>query len=224
MNLWEKIKQGLEEGASTVSGKAVDWLISGSEAIREGAERATDKIGYGSKLAKLRWEYRSIQKAMGWELTELGGKAYDLFCQNREVDLERETVENVRKLRSLEKDLENKEREIEELPKTFETEVIDKKTVQELKKDLEAGGGAIEQVVIEDGSPFLGKKLKEMRLPEDALVGTISRKEEIIIPDGETVFQPGDKVTLLGKSEDVEKTMEQMKPAQKRSASHEEGS
>jgi len=224
MNLWEKIKQGLEEGASTVSGKAADWLMSGSEAIREGGERATDKIAYGSKLAKLRWEYRSIQRAIERELTELGGKAYDLFCQNREVDLERETVENVQKLRSLEKDLENKEKEIEELPKTFEMESIDKKSVKELKKDLEAGGGTIEQVVIEDNSPFLGKKLKEMRLPEDALVGTISRNEEIIIPDGETVFQPGDKVTLLGKREDVEKTMEQMKPAQKRSASHEEGS
>jgi len=49
-------------------------------------------------------------------------------------------------------------------------------------------------------------------LPEDALVGTIIRHEEVIIPDGETVFELGDKVTLLGKREDVEKTIEQMKP------------
>ena len=97
------------------------------------------------------------------------------------------------------------------LPKTFETEPIDKKNVDDLKKDLEAGGGTIEQIIIEDRSAFLGKKLKEIQLPEDALVGTIIRNEEVIIPDGETIFELDDKVTLLGKREDVEKTISQIK-------------
>lgn len=113
-------------------------------------------------------------------------------------------------MQSLEKDLKNKEKEIEDLPKTFDMESIDKKNVNELKKDLEVGGGKIEQIVIEDKSPFLGRKPKEIQLPEDALVGTIIRNEDVIIPNGDTIFQTGDKVTLLGKKDDVEETIEQI--------------
>jgi len=212
MSLWEKIKKGLDEGVSAVSDKAAEWLKTGTEAVKEGTEKVSEKIVYGSKLAKLKYEHRGIQKAIKPEFTELGGKVYQLFAENRLEDLEKETEENIQKLSSLEKKLKNKEKEIEGLPKTFETEPIDKKNVDELKKDLEAGGGTIEQIIIEDKSVFLGKKLKEVQLPEDALVGTIIRHEEVIIPDGETVFELGDKVTLLGKREDVEKTIEQMKP------------
>lgn len=212
MDLWEKIKKGLEDGASTVSEKAAEWLKTGAEVVKEGAEKVSEKTVYGSRLAKLRWEYRGIQKDIEREFTDLGGKAYDLLCENRGADLEKEIGENIQKLRSLEKDLENKEKEIEELPKVFEMESIDKRNIQDLKRDLEAGGGAIEQTVIEDKSPFLGKKLREIKLPEDTLVGTIVRQEEVIIPDGETAFQLGDKVTLLGKRKDVEKAIEQMRP------------
>jgi len=210
MSLWEKIKKGLEEGVSAVSDKAADWLKTGTEAVKEGTEKVSEKIVYGSKLAKFKYEYRNIHKAIEKEFTELGGKVFYLLSENADADLEEEIKENIQKLRALEKDLKNKEKEIEDLPKTFETESIDKKNVNELKKDLEAGGGTIEQIVIEDKSPFLGKKLNEIKLPEDALIGTIIRNEDVIIPDGKTIFQIGDKVTLLGKREDVEKTIEQM--------------
>jgi len=213
MSLWEKIKKGLDEGVSTVSDKAGDWLKTGTEAVKGGTEKASEKIIYASKLAKLKYEHRGIQKTIKPEFTELGGKVYQLFAENRLEELEKETEKNIHKISSLENKLKNKEKEIEGLPKTFGTEPIEKKTVDDLKKDLEAGGGTIEQIVIEDKSAFLGNKLKEIQLPEDALVGTIIRYEEVIIPDGETVFELGDKVTLLGKREDVEKTIRQMKPA-----------
>ena len=210
MSLWEKIKKGLEEGASTVSDKAADWLKTGTEVVKEGTEKVSDKIVYGSKLAKFKYEYRNIHKAIEEEFSELGGKVYHILCESAEADLEEGIKDNIQKLRSLENDLKNKEKEIEDLPKTFETESIDKRNVNELKKDLEVGGGTIEQIVIKDKSPFLGKKIKEIQLPEHALVGTIIRNEDVIIPEGDTVFQIGDKVTLLGKREDVEKTIKQM--------------
>jgi K+/H+ antiporter YhaU regulatory subunit KhtT len=210
MSLWEKIKKGLEEGVSAVSDKAADWLKTGTEAVKGGTEKVSEKIVYGSKLAKFKYDYRNIHKAIEKEFTELGGKVYHILSENAEAKLEEEIKENIQKLRSLENDLKNKEKEIENLPKTFETDPIDKKNVNALKRDLEAGGGTIEQIVIEDKSPFLGKKLKEIQLPEDALVGTIIRNQDVIIPDGDTVFQIGDKVTLLGKREDVEKTIGQI--------------
>jgi K+/H+ antiporter YhaU regulatory subunit KhtT len=212
MSLWEKFKSGFGEGISSASEKAADWFKTGADAVKEGTGKASEKIAYGSKLAKLKYEYRNIHKAIEKEFTELGGKVYNLFCENKVVDLEKDAKENIKRLNSLENDLKNKEKEIEELPRVFGKESIDRRSIDDLKKDLEAGGGTIEQIVIEDKSPFLGKKLKEIQLPEDALVGTIIRGEEVIIPDGETVFQASDKVTLLGKKEDVDKTIEQMKP------------
>ena len=210
MSLWEKIKKGLGEGVASATGKAADWLKTGADAVKEGTEKVSEKIVYSSKLAKLKYEYRNIHKAIEAEFTELGGTAYNLVCENRVADLEKEARENIQRLNSLENELKNKENEIEELPKSFGTESIDMRSVDELKKDLEAGGGTIEQIIIEEKSPFLGKKLKEIHLPEDVLVGTIIRNEDVIIPDGDTVFQIGDKVTLLGKREDVEKTIKQM--------------
>ena len=64
MSLWEKIKKGLEEGASAVSDKAADWLKTGTEAVKEGTEKVSEKIVYGSKLAKFKYEYRNIHKAI----------------------------------------------------------------------------------------------------------------------------------------------------------------
>ncbi|MDZ7261797.1 MAG: TrkA C-terminal domain-containing protein [candidate division KSB1 bacterium] len=205
MNLWEKVKKGLEGGAATVSEKASDWFKIGAEYLKEGAEKVSEKALEVSKLARLKWEQRSIQKDIEQELIEIGGKLYDLWSQDRVDELRDQVQENVARIQALEKELENKEKEIEELSRS-----IDKVSISELKKDLEAGGGTIEQIVIKTGSPVLGKKLREVELPKEALVGTIVRGPDVIIPDGETEFQEGDKVTLLGKKEDVEKAVSQL--------------
>ncbi len=212
MSLWITIKKSLEEGVSSVSDKAADWLKTGSAVLKDGSEKASEKIAYGTKLAKLKYEYRAIQKEIEKEFTELGGMVFHILGENSGAKLEENIRNNLQKIKSLEKDLKAKEKEIEELPRSFDNKSIDRKNVDELKKNLETGGGTIEQAVIEDKSPFLGKKLKEVTLPEDALVGTIIRNEDVIIPDGETVFQLGDKVTLLGKRDDVEKTIRQIMP------------
>jgi K+/H+ antiporter YhaU regulatory subunit KhtT len=210
MSLWETIKKGMEEGASAVSEKAAEWLKTGSASFKEGSEMASEKIAYGTKLAKLKYEYRAIQKAIEKEFTELGGIVFHVLNEKTGADLKKETRDSISKISSLEEELKIKEKEIEELPKSFNNNSIDRKNVDQLKKNLETGGGTIEQVVIEKKSPFLGKKLKEITLPDDALVGTIIRNDDVIIPDGDTIFQLDDKVTLLGKREDVEKTISQV--------------
>jgi K+/H+ antiporter YhaU regulatory subunit KhtT len=212
MSLWETIKKGMEEGASAVSEKAAEWLKTGSASFKEGSEMASEKIAYGTKLAKLKYEYRAIQKAIEKEFTELGGIVFHVLNEKTGADLKKETRDSISKISSLEEELKIKEKEIEELPKSFNNNSIDRKNVDQLKKNLETGGGTIEQVVIEKKSPFLGKKLKEITLPDDALVGTIIRNDDVIIPDGDTIFQLDDKVTLLGKREDVEKTISQIIP------------
>ncbi len=212
MSLWETVIRGLEEGASTVSERAAVWLKKVGGALEGGAERASDYIVYTSKLARVKSERRKIHKTIRGELAELGGRAYHLFCEGREARIENETRAHVRRLRSLEADLARTEGQMDELRKDFERERIDKESLHGLRADLEAGGGTIVQAVLGKESSLVGKRLKDIKLPEDTLLGTIVRDDKVIIPDGQTLLRAGDKVTLLGKAEDVEKVMVQMNP------------
>ena len=48
-------------------------------------------------------------------------------------------------------------------------------------------------------SEIVGKPLKDMSFPKDALVVGIIREEQIVIPSGESVIQPGDRVVIFAK-------------------------
>jgi K+/H+ antiporter YhaU regulatory subunit KhtT len=213
MSLWEKVMRGLEEGASTVSERAAMFLKKAAGAFEGGAERASDYIVYTSKLARVKSERRQIHRTIRGELAELGGRAYGLFSQGKEARIENETKANVRRLRSLEADLTRTEGQMDELRKEFEKQRIDKGSLQGLRADLETGGGTIVQAVLGEQSSMVGKRLKDIRLPEDTLLGTIVRGDKVVIPDGQTLLRAGDKVTLLGKTEDVERALEQMNVA-----------
>lgn len=183
MNLWEKIKAGLDEGLETISEKTVEM----------------------SQLIRLKWERRGIQKEINQELIGLGEKVFHLHATKKHGLLREETKPHVETLDTLEKRLEEKEGEIEDL-----TDKIDRKQVKGLKKDLEMGNGTIEQIIVDEQSPLSNKKLMEIKFPKAVLVGTIVREDQVIIPDGYTVLQKGDKVTLLGKKEDVEAIVHQL--------------
>ena len=182
MNLWEKIKKGLGVGVETVSEK-------------------TEEL---STLAKLNWEKFRVQKSIEKELNKLGGKVFQLHVEKREKELSNETKEIVHKLNNLSEQLEAKVKEIEDVSDKGE---IDKKHLKEFKKDLELGDGAIEQLVIDESCTIAGRKLMEIKFPENVLVGAIVREEKVIIPDGNTVIQIGDKVTLIGEKGEVEEAV-----------------
>jgi len=64
---------------------------------------------------------------------------------------------------------------------------------------LSIGGGKGEVIEVKVGptSKAAGKSLSELKL-KDVVVATISRGDELIIPKGDTVIQPGDLVALVG--------------------------
>lgn len=177
MSLWDKIKNGLEEGLVTISEKTTEV----------------------SKLAKMKWDKRGIEKEIHQGLLFMGKQVYEGRDSADEAVLKEALSESVQSLQQWEQALEEKNREIEEF-----TTKIDGKQVKGLKKDLEMGDGTIEQMVISEQSALAGKKIMEIKLPKAVLVGAIVRDEAVIIPDGKTVLQPGDKITLLGKTENVE--------------------
>jgi trk system potassium uptake protein TrkA len=66
---------------------------------------------------------------------------------------------------------------------------------------LKAGDVEIVEVDLTRSSPIVKKKIKDLTLPPGSIFIAVIRGEEIIIPDGETEFQPEDKVLALVKRE-----------------------
>lgn len=53
----------------------------------------------------------------------------------------------------------------------------------------------------ERGAEFLGKKLRELGLPEGTLVVAVRRGKRTIVPRGETELVEGDRLTIIGEAE-----------------------
>lgn len=53
------------------------------------------------------------------------------------------------------------------------------------------------EIDVPDGSKIVGKPLKNLKFPPSALVGAIVRQDQTIVPNGETVFQAGDKAVIF---------------------------
>jgi len=53
-------------------------------------------------------------------------------------------------------------------------------------------------VSLDDSSRLVGMKIKNVELPDKCLIAIIKRENEIVVPDGDTEFQYGDKVTVIG--------------------------
>jgi len=64
---------------------------------------------------------------------------------------------------------------------------------------FEEGKGLVLQLTLEEGFPANGKMLKQLGLPKGAIVGAITRNEELIVPHGETLLKEGDRLAIMCK-------------------------
>ena len=53
------------------------------------------------------------------------------------------------------------------------------------------------ELAVAPGSPVAGKAVREVGLPSGAIVGAIVHRDEIVIPRGDTVFHPEDRVVVF---------------------------
>ena len=71
--------------------------------------------------------------------------------------------------------------------------------------DLAPGAGAFE-VMVTAGSQAAGRELRAVGLPkEDAIVTSIARGGEVVLPSGDTVLSAGDRLSLIGGGEGLDK-------------------
>ncbi len=72
-------------------------------------------------------------------------------------------------------------------------------SVSTLREDLVE---AIEFIAMET-SKIVGKPLKKLPMPKGALVGSIVRDDEVIIPHGDTIIEVGDRVILFARPDTI---------------------
>ena len=66
---------------------------------------------------------------------------------------------------------------------------------------LEQGKVALLEVTLDDGSPAVGKTVRELNMPPDCTLVAIVRDRHVIAPRGETPLEAGDEVLALASSE-----------------------
>lgn len=74
---------------------------------------------------------------------------------------------------------------------------------------IKAGSIAVVETTLSGDSKIVGKQLKDIKLPPNALVVTVIRDDKIIIPDGRFVFEPMDEVLAIVPAE-FEKELSEM--------------
>ena len=55
----------------------------------------------------------------------------------------------------------------------------------------------VTEVALKPDSPVIGKTLRELEFPEDALVAVVLRDDEAIVPRGSTELRAGDRLVLI---------------------------
>ena len=74
---------------------------------------------------------------------------------------------------------------------------------------LRDGFGELIEAEAMDTSGLIGKPLREAELPDDVILGSVVREDEVILPRGSTVVEVGDRIVLFARSEAV-KEVEKM--------------
>jgi hypothetical protein len=205
MDFFERMKETVNE-----------FSKNSAEIAKESMEKISKKATEYSIITNLKMEIKSIVHKIDEAMTELGSELYQLHSNKALNKPAKDLKPQLEKIQTLKQELAEKEQQLETTNKEYASESIDKSKIKILKKELEEGGGTIEQIEIAENSPVLKKKLKSVKLPKEVLVGTILRNDQVIIPDGTYIFTKDDKVTLLGKKEDVEETLKIISPTEEK--------
>jgi Trk K+ transport system NAD-binding subunit len=74
-----------------------------------------------------------------------------------------------------------------------------------LRRASELGGSTgISEIAVANDSPLVDVPLRSSSLPRGVLITAIERGRDVIRPTGETIFQAGDRLMVLGGSDDLD--------------------
>jgi len=103
MSLWEKVKKDLQKG-----------IEEGMAALKEGAAVVKEKAEELTEEGKRRYRIFELKKEVHKELSELGGKVYDLNSKTENPMLDNEVGAIIERIKLLEEQI----KELEGKPET----------------------------------------------------------------------------------------------------------
>jgi cell volume regulation protein A len=59
------------------------------------------------------------------------------------------------------------------------------------------------EIIISPESRSAGKKIIDLGFPQNARIALLKRDEKYLIPDGQTIIKPGDKIILLAGTKEI---------------------
>ncbi|MEC8099734.1 MAG: Trk system potassium transporter TrkA [Pseudomonadota bacterium] len=62
--------------------------------------------------------------------------------------------------------------------------------------ELQAGKAEIIEFLVKEGSRLVGIPLKDAKLPENTIIGSIARQNTVVTPTGDTIIETGDKIVM----------------------------
>ena len=208
MSLMKQLKDILTDGreqiyktSEVLAGRLKDVgeesLEISKELFAEISER-TNEIG---NTARMKIEINSLENELKEKYAQLGDLTTKIYTakkrQNYQTQFDK-VIAGIDKHKQL---IDKRTLEYTNLRKKFS----DKYLMNQLSDELEQGEAMIDQIAVKASSSVVNKRLKEVELPKNALISAIKRKEEIIIPDGNTKLMAGDVLTVIGKKKDVAK-------------------
>ena len=76
---------------------------------------------------------------------------------------------------------------------------------------LEGAKAEAVEVIVQDGAPVAGRRLMDVKLPRECLVCAYVRGSEAVIPNGNTILQPGDRTILFIRTKFAQKVIRYFK-------------
>jgi len=70
---------------------------------------------------------------------------------------------------------------------------------------LKEGEAEVIELIVNPNSKIINKPLKKANLPQNTIIGAIVRKDRVIIPHGNDIIQPEDKIIIFALSSDIKK-------------------
>ena len=78
---------------------------------------------------------------------------------------------------------------------------------------LLGGQGEVTEIIASNDSPIIGKPLSKLGLPKGIIIGAIVHNNEVIIPNGNTIIHPGDRIVVFSLTSDMASLKKMIKPA-----------
>jgi len=73
---------------------------------------------------------------------------------------------------------------------------------------FEGGNVRLVEVTLADNAPVVDKAIRELDIPRDATIVAVVRREHVVMPRGDTIFEAGDEVLAMVTSDSEEEVRE----------------